>query len=168
MNMKHYPRLRKFGLFNLHKDIPMKKLTFALSFAPIAFSGTAMADPQWSGSTVSIVDIEVSDVSANGTNQRNFLRFDPAPLSTPCSLINGQWLVGGSADNIKYIMTLATSAKLAGRPVKVLWNQGAANQCSGPGTTGYPVVIGLLANTECGCPVPPIGVSPPATRTEPH
>jgi hypothetical protein len=168
MNMKHYPRLRKFGLFNLHKDIPIKKLTFALSFAPIAFSGTAMAGPQWSGSTVSIVDIEVSDVSPSGTEPpRIFLRFDPAPLSTPCSLRNGQWLVGGSSDNIKYIMTMATSAKLAGRPVKVLWNQGAANQCNGGGTRGYPVVIGLLANTQCGCPVPPIGVKQD-TRTEPH
>ncbi|MDQ6702233.1 MAG: hypothetical protein M3Z96_03515 [Pseudomonadota bacterium] len=153
MNMKHYPRLRKFGLFNLRKDFPMKKLTFALSFAPIAFSGTAMADPQWSGSTVSIVNIEVDDVSANGAGPaRIFLRFNAAPLSTPCSLIsNNDWQVGGSADNIKNIMTLATSAKLAGKPVKVLWNQGASNQCSAGGTTGYPVIIGLQANTECGC-----------------
>jgi hypothetical protein len=157
MNMKHYPRLRKFGLFNLHKDFPMKKLTFALSFAPIAFSGTAMAAPQWS-STVSIVQIEVNDVSANGTGPaRSFLRFDAAPLSTPCSLrSNNDWQIGGSADNIKNIMTMATSAKLAGQPVKVLWNQGASNQCSAGGTTGYPVVIGLIAYTECRCanPIP--------------
>jgi hypothetical protein len=167
MNMKHYPRLRKFGLFSLHKDFPMKKLTFALSFAPIAFSGIAMADPQWSN-YVSIVDIEVSDVSANGIGPaRVFLRFDPAPLSTPCSLINA-WQIGGSADNIKNIMTMATSAKLAGQPVRVLWNQGAANQCSASGTVGYPVAIGLIANTECACGGGPIGVKPPDTRTVPH
>lgn len=122
----------------------MKKLAFALPFAIVAFSGTAMAAPQWSGSTVSIADIEVSDVSDNGAAPaRIFLRFDPAPLSTPCSLSSGQWQVGGSADNIKNIMTIATSAKLAGRPVLVLWNEGASNQCSASGSVGYPVVIGL-------------------------
>jgi hypothetical protein len=119
----------------------MKTLAFAVSFAIIAFSGTTMAAPQWSG-TVSIVDIEVSDI--HGVGGEVYVRFSAVPLSTPCSIRNGQWVAGGDANNIKNIMTVATSAKLAGRPVKVLWNEGASNQCGGPGTEGYPVVIGLM------------------------
>jgi hypothetical protein len=113
--------------------------TFALSFAIVTFFGTAVAAPQWSG-TVTIVDIEVSDV--HGKGGQVYVRFSSVPHSTPCSAQNGQWLAGGAADNVKNIMTVATAAKLAGRPVKVLWNQGAPNQCEG-GTTGYPVVVGL-------------------------
>jgi hypothetical protein len=123
----------------------MKKRIVAavLAIAMSAFGGVAMAAPQWSASTVTIVDIEVSDATANGTGGVIWVRFNPAPLSTPCSINNGQWQAGGSANNIKNIMTIATSAKLAGRPVKVLWNQGESNQCSSSGTVGYPVVIGL-------------------------
>src|SRR5262249_29633517 len=125
------------------EDPPMKRLTISVTIAVsmIAFSWSAAAAPQWSGS-VSIVDIEVSD--AYGVGGHVWVRFSAEPFSTPCSLRNGQWLASGDANNIKNIMTVATSAKLAGRPVQVLWNQGASNQCSGGGTEGYPAVVGLL------------------------
>ena len=122
--------------------------TMALSFTMMAcFSGIALAGMTWS-QPVNIGSIEVSDVSPSATGPAGvYLTFSAAPFSSALSACSaggtGQWAAGGSSDNVKNIMTIATSARLSGVAVKVLWNQGGANQCSGGGSAGYPVVAGL-------------------------
>jgi len=122
----------------------MKNVTLALAVAFIGFYGTAMASPQWSSASVTISGIWAQDTTDAGTGPAlSYIQFSAQPHSTGCSLNGTLWRIGGNADNVKNVFTIATSAKLAGRSVKVLWNQSATNQCDGGGTTGYPVVIGL-------------------------
>jgi len=120
----------------------MKRLILALALGATVLSRTAMAN--WSV-PVTIVDIEVSDTSTSGKGPaRVYLHFSGAPFLAPCTnSSSGQWAVGGVAENIKNIMTIATAAKLAGRQVRVFWNELGSNRCSDGGTNGYPVVTGL-------------------------
>jgi hypothetical protein len=118
----------------------MKKLASASSLVIVivALSGSAMASG-WS-SAVTIVDIEVSDPT--GTAEHVYLSFSP-PVSTPCRKGGtGKWLVGGSGDTPKDILSTAIAAKLAGRKVTVYW----PSKCTGvaPGLwSGVPYVTGI-------------------------
>jgi hypothetical protein len=132
----------------------MKTMIAALSFtaAIVAYSGNAMAG-SWSNS-VAITAIEVNDVSGRNTGASFYLTFNTAPINTGCSVgSGGQWLIASGtypnspntevgAQSIRDIAQQATSAKLAGRTVKVYWS----GNCSGGGTSGYPVMTGLAIN----------------------
>jgi hypothetical protein len=123
------------------------KLILLVAVATMVLGKTALASPSWSaGTTITTVDIEdTADVAPGGNGApRQFLYFKTTPFSTPCSLAStGAWRIGGSPDNIKYLVSVANAAKLAGRSVLVLWSSGAQYQCDSGGTLGYPVVIGL-------------------------
>jgi hypothetical protein len=128
--------------------LSMKKLALALvSIMSVALGRQVLASPTWStATTITSVDIEdTADVPPGGNGlPRQFVSFAAAPFSTPCSLgSTGAWRIGGSPDNIKYLLAAASAAKDTGRAVQVLWNSGSQNQCDGGGTSGYPVLIGL-------------------------
>src|SRR4051794_10341412 len=112
----------------------MKTHIVALSFSAViaGYSGNAMA-ASWSG-PVAITSIEVNDTAGRNTGAPFFLTFNAAPTNTGCSVGSaGQWLIASGtypvspntevgAQSIRDIAQQATSAKLAGRSVKVYWN----------------------------------------------
>jgi len=96
-------------------------------------------------SAVNITLIEAVDT--NGT-ARVFLTFDARPHVTNCALDNSTqafWRLGGTPENQKNMMAIATAARLAERPVKVLFldTYSGTIACDGSGTSGYPVISGL-------------------------
>jgi hypothetical protein len=133
----------------------MKTLIVALSFAAaiVAYSGNAMAG-SWSSGPVAITAIEINDVYGRNSGASFYLTFNAAPMNTGCSGGSaGQWLIASGiypnspnteigTQSIRDMAQQATSAKLAGRSVKVYWN----GNCSGGGTSGIPVLTGLLIN----------------------
>ncbi|HVZ75041.1 MAG TPA: hypothetical protein VHJ20_21815 [Polyangia bacterium] len=116
-----------------------RALSLFLGLCTVAIATEAHAGYVWSGPVViSKVDVE-ADAAAT------YLTFASTPVSASCSATNGQWVVTGSADTIKSIVSLALAAKLAGAPVKVLFNNSYSGtaSCDGSGHTGYPVLRGL-------------------------
>lgn len=96
-------------------------------------AGTANA-ANWSGNT-KISSIEISNVNAEGI----WLTFTSAPYpSHTCSIKNGQWRLGGGQTNINHMVDLANLALMNNRNIAVYWVG-----CDGPGTTGYPVLLGI-------------------------
>lgn len=105
-------------------------IVIALIFAVLVFASPAHA-AGWSAN-VRIKSIEISNVSTAGT----WLAFTTPPFSGPtCKNSNGQFLVGGGADNVNKITSLAIQAMSGGRPVSIYWG----GNCS----AGYPIVLGL-------------------------
>jgi hypothetical protein len=97
-------------------------------------SGVAAGAANWSGE-VRIASIEVSNVNTAGV----WLTFNVPPYpSHTCSVKNGQYMLGGGQDNINKMTAIATSVFEASRTVSVFWSG-----CSGGGTSGYPVLLGL-------------------------
>jgi hypothetical protein len=89
----------------------------------------------WSGN-VRVAAIEISNVNAAGV----WVSFTSAPYSSHnCSTNNGQYMLGGGAANVDKMTSAATQALLYSRNVAVFWGGG----CSGGGTTGYPILLGL-------------------------
>ena len=95
----------------------------------VALAGT------WS-SPFALASIEVDDT---GTGTQTFLQYaEPfAPTGVPiCGAQAKQFMAGGSADNVKAITDLATSAFVAGRRVKAYFDgtcsTGSAT-CTAPG-----------------------------------
>jgi hypothetical protein len=131
------------------------KLFWSVAVALMALGKTALASPIWNNAATTITTIDIEDTSdippgGNGV-PRQFIYFksavafgsSPGTLP-PCSMISsGAWRIGGSPDNIKYLVSVANAAKLAGRSVLVLWNQNGQYQCDGGGTLGYPVIMGM-------------------------
>jgi hypothetical protein len=102
------------------------------TFLPV---GTTKAAYNWSGN-VRIASIEVSNVNAAGV----WLSFTSDPYSShTCSAKNGQYKLGGGVDNVNKMMSVATDALVQSRNVSIYWGGG----CSGGGTNGYPIMIGL-------------------------
>lgn len=102
------------------------------TFLPV---GTTKAAYNWSG-IVKIASIEVSNVNAAGV----WLSFTSAPYAShTCSAKNGQYKLGGGVDNVNKMMSVATDALVQSRNVSIYWGGG----CSGGGTSGYPIMIGL-------------------------
>jgi hypothetical protein len=97
-------------------------------------------------SSVSIVGIETVDTSGTA---RAYLTFTTRPHTTSCSTDSNpvqEWRLGGNAENQKNMMAVALAARLAERPVRVLFVDSYAGtvSCDSGGTTGYPVASGLL------------------------
>lgn len=90
----------------------------------------------WSGN-VKVTSIEVSNVNAAGV----WLSFssDPYNGNHTCSAKSGQYMLGGGVDNVNKMTSVATDALVYSRNVAVFWG----GNCSGGGTTGYPVLVGV-------------------------
>lgn len=104
----------------------MKKLKMVgLVSAAMFVSTTALA--AWSSSQGLIDAIEID---GTGTNPQTYVGFATTPGGKPsCGSGTGWTLFVGSADTIKAMTTIATSAFLAGRNVEAHWD--------GTCTSGY-------------------------------
>jgi hypothetical protein len=94
--------------------------------------------------TVTIVDMEVID---NTGTSRVYLSFSATPHTVGCTTSGaGQWRIGGSAENVKNLIAVAMAARLADRPVKVYFldTYSGTSSCDQGGTSGYPVILGML------------------------
>src|SRR6185369_14683342 len=119
------------------------KGSLLLAFAALVISADASAAGYSSAVNISI--IETADTTGVA---RVFLVFDSRPHVTSCSLDNATqafWRLGGNAENQKNMMAVATAARLAERPVKVLFvdTYSGSTSCDAAGTSGYPVISGL-------------------------
>lgn len=126
----------------------MRNIVLVLAALVWISAGTAGAEEplNWSGK-VKIESIEVSDVNAEGV----WLSFTSPPNADhTCSIQTGQYMLGGGAANIARMFELATSAYQDARDVTVYWG----GACSGGGTSGYPVLLGLTAWAEAPKPAP--------------
>ena len=89
----------------------------------------------WS-ENVKIESIQASQVDSLGV----WVTFSRSPFpNNGCSETSGKYVLGGSVANIEKMTTIATAALVNSRYVSVYWSGG----CSGGGTSGYPVLIGL-------------------------
>jgi hypothetical protein len=114
-------------------QVDMKTSVALICMAFTIVGATAYAGT-WSGD-VKVATIEASDNSGAGGGV--WLRFVTSPFSShTCADKGGQYRLGGSSDNIKQMMTLAVSAQLSSRPIRVYWG----GNCDG---SGYPFLIGL-------------------------
>ncbi len=112
---------------------PLILTTMFICVLTFLFSGIAEA-AGWSAN-VKIASIEISNVNAAGV----WLSFTSEPFSHTCSSKGGQYMLGGGVDNVNRILPVATQALVSSRNVTVFWGGG----CSGGGTQGYPILLGL-------------------------
>ena len=129
----------------------MKKIGFATLLLAGGFLAThAYAAVVLSNSvTVTKVDVE-TDPTGTGAGTV-YLQFSANPFGatgTPCSSNTtgtGFWAVGGNQDSVKAIHSSALAAKLAGVPVKILWNNTNTGTiaCNLGASSGFPVLRGL-------------------------
>ena len=120
----------------------MKGIAFTLGIVLLAATQGAFSTSYSVVTTIS----EIETVDTTGAS-RVFLTFGSAPHTTNCSLAVGQqWRIGGVADNQRNLIAIAVAARLADRPVKVLFvdTYAGSASCDGGGTNGYPVVSGLI------------------------
>jgi hypothetical protein len=105
-----------------------------LAVMAVVFGATSAAaqEATWSG-TVKITSIETSNVNSPGV----WLSFTTAPRTHTCSN-NGQWILGGGAANASQMASVAALALIHSRFVRVIWRG-----CSGGGSSGYPILVGL-------------------------
>jgi hypothetical protein len=104
----------------------------------LCVAATAQPNPGLWSNNLQITSIKVSQLTIHGTQV--LLSFTPAPYSNiSCSKNNGQFILGGSTDNIGRMLSLATAALVSSRPVRVFWDRTSENTCY----DGYPVLMGL-------------------------
>jgi hypothetical protein len=135
------------------QEVIMRPTGLVALLALMLAQSDAIAAPVWSPSTVTVARVDVEDTGVGGS--KIFLVFSAAPHNTNCgNPATGYWQAGGSAENVKNILAVALSARLSGRPVKVLWNNQTDATPNPPGSvacsaggsganSGYPVVRGL-------------------------
>jgi len=122
----------------------MKAISLAVVSVGLVVATAAYATPAASGAvTVSSVDAE-ADMVGTGTGQV-FVTFGNNPFSTSCSSNGATWMLGGNADSVKAMQSIALAAKLAGKQVQVIFNNvySGTTACNGGGTSGYPVARGI-------------------------
>jgi len=112
----------------------MRKVSVLMSILVLSI-GIQVEAANWSGN-VRIATIEVSYVNIQGV----WLSFTTPPYpSHTCSAKNGQYILGGGTANVNLIAPIANVALVNSRPVSVYWG----GACSGGGTNGYPILLGL-------------------------
>lgn len=110
-----------------------RSLLLLLITLSLTLSAAAAGWSKW----VKISTIQVSNVN---NTPGVWLTFGTAPFTShACSIKDGQYKLGGGADNINKMMSLATEAHSKSRDVVVHWEGG----CSGGGANGYPVLVGI-------------------------
>jgi len=119
-------------------------MTVSVSVAISLIGGHALA--AWTQSNdryVEIVSAEATD-SVNGPPSL-YIGFSSTPFTSSCSNGNTLWKVGGDADSVKAIQSVAIAAKLSRVRVQAVFNNSYSStwSCSGGGTTGYPMLRGL-------------------------
>ncbi len=100
----------------------MKKVGFSgvLGACVMLFALTVQASAGWS-SLVNISNIEVDNVSTgNGTS--TYFQFSTTPTGLPACQSHGAVVAVGSADHVKAMTALGTSAFLAGHQVEVYFD----------------------------------------------
>lgn len=115
----------------------MRKVLAILGISALITMAASPAAAQantWSAN-VRITSIEVSNVNLTGI----WLQFSAAPLNHHCSVKNGQWLLGGGTATAAQMASYAGLALVNSRNVTVFWG----GTCSGGGTTGYPILLGI-------------------------
>jgi hypothetical protein len=105
------------GEWNMFKG---KRLTLWLGVSVLLVSAVAAAySPQWSAPFM-LTSVEVDDA---GSGSATFLGFSTLPATPPpCGTGALQFMATGSADQVKAVTAMATSAFLAGRQVKVYFD----------------------------------------------
>jgi len=99
--------------------------------------GTAML-------VASVQIMDYDDIAPDGSGTaKAYINFASAPASTKCNNVNTTWRIGGTTENIKRIIGVATAAKISGRTITIYWNQGAKNQCD---SNSYPIIFGAQLN----------------------
>jgi|GEM_PF-6051044 len=129
------------------KHSRIRRAHLLLAIGAILVATTAHAGMVWSSGTVTVAKVDFeTDPTGTTADGTLWLTFNTVPVSTQCSDGGaGQWIVGGTVDSVKSILSSATSAKLSGNSVKVLYNNSYSGyeSCSGGGKSGTPILRGL-------------------------
>jgi len=110
-------------------------------------TAAAQAASFWSSNT----NLKVSEISVENntdTASATFILFNAAltGFTHNCSDTSGYWVFGGDQVAVDSMRSTALAAKLADRPVRVKWINGNSGSisCASGGTSGIPVVRGLI------------------------
>jgi hypothetical protein len=95
-----------------------KILSVGIGALCVLTAATALAAGPWS-SAVTIATIEIGNTS---TGTSTYLGFNQSPSGKPACANSWQAVMSGTADNVKSMTALATSAFFAGRTVQVYWD----------------------------------------------
>jgi hypothetical protein len=98
----------------------VKKVAAALGLLTALTAGTALAIGPWSNAVL-ISGIEL-DPATGAYGSSTYLSFTSTPSGMPSGCSSTYALLTGPPDHLKAMTTLATSAMLAGRTVKLYWN----------------------------------------------
>jgi hypothetical protein len=94
---------------------------FALKLGLSGFFVSTVAFAGWSTNSVKITQIEIGPSSgANGTS--TYIGFSQMPNNRPSCATGSQAVFAGTADHVRALTSVATAAFLAGRTVRVNWN----------------------------------------------
>jgi hypothetical protein len=108
----------------------------------VSIAGVAHAAMNWGSSVrITMLSAEGETSGSGGTMVTDtFVKFSATPIANNCS--SNTWVMGGSPDNIKAMTQLALAAKLAGKDVKIGFNNSYSgfDSCNGGGTNGHPKI----------------------------
>lgn len=119
----------------------------------VALSGTLIVTAAYAAKILSTnTSLKVADISIENiddtSNTQTWVLFDAAVtgISHNCSQTDGWWIMGGNQAAVDSMRATAVAAKLADRSVRVMWINGnsGATSCAGGGTSGAPVIRGLM------------------------
>lgn len=142
--------INKVDATRKEEDMKRHLASAATMLALIAVGGQAFA--AWVQSPeryVEIVSVEGSSIDPDGPGVL-YVGFSSTPATTNCSYGNTLWKVGGDTEFVKAIQSAALAAKLSRVRVEAIYNNSYSGTwtCSGGGTTGYPVLRGLIVRPE--------------------
>jgi hypothetical protein len=110
-----------------------KAISAVVGLVALVSTGVAFAVGPWSNAVV-VSQIEVDSVAA-GNGTETYLSFASTPTGKPGCATASQYIMTGSADHVKAMTSIATSALLSGHTVKVYW--------SGSCTSSYGQILHL-------------------------
>jgi hypothetical protein len=126
----------------------MRRILAGCGALLVAFMASAAIANSVYGSTntsltiSSVQPMDYDDIAPGGSGTAKiFINLSATPTGlTGIACNSTTWRVGGTSDNIKNILAVATAAKLAGRSVTVYWSNGANSACD---SSGYPIMAGI-------------------------